>query len=284
MTYDDPKTLVSTQWLGQHLHDPDLRVIDGSWHLPDSGRNPRAEYDSEHIPGARFFDLDEISDSESPYPHMVPQPEKFVSRMQEMGIGDGHQIVVYDTAGIFSAARVRWLFRHMGHADVAILDGGLPKWKAEGREIDDMLPTTARRHKTARRQSQMVCAIDEVVRAVEEGGVQVVDARPAARFRGEAPEPRPGLRKGHIPGSINIPFDSFTGSDGTLLDPSELAVLLEGAGVDMSKPVITSCGSGVTASIVSLALEILGHRNHVLYDGSWAEWGSRNDLPLELGR
>lgn len=280
---DDPKTLVSTQWLAAHLKDPDLRVIDASWYLPGSGRDARAEYNDAHIPGARFFDIDDISDSRSALPHMAPPPEKFISRMRAMGVGDGHQVVVYDGAGLFSAARVWWTFRLMGKLDVAVLDGGLPKWRAEGRELEDMPPMLRDRHMTVSRQHQMVKDVTQVAHAAKLGEAEIIDARAAARFNGEAPEPRPGLRSGHIPGSRNVPFSTLLNTDGTMKSAADLRATFEAAGVDLAKPAITSCGSGVTAAVLSLALERIGHRNHALYDGSWAEWGMYDDLEVEKG-
>jgi thiosulfate/3-mercaptopyruvate sulfurtransferase len=282
-TPDDPRTLVSTQWLAQHLKDPDLRVIDASWYLPDQNRNARAEYDAGHIPGARFFDIDEISDQRSALPHMAPPPEKFISRMRAMGVGDGHQVVVYDGAGLFSAARVWWTFRLMGKLDVAVLDGGLPKWRAEGREIEDMPPVLRDRHITVSRQNHLVKDVTQVAQAAKLGLAEIVDARSAPRFRGEAPEPRPGLRSGHIPGSKNLPFAQVLNPDGTMKQGEGLRAAFEGAGIDLARPVITTCGSGVTAAILSLALERLGHRNHALYDGSWSEWGMYDDLKVAKG-
>jgi len=251
--------------------------------LPDAGRDAKAEYDAAHIPGARFFDIDEISDQRSNLPHMAPPPEKFISRMRAMGIGDGHQVVVYDGAGIFSAARVWWTFRLMGKTDVAVLDGGFPKWKAEGREIEDMPPIVRDRHMTVSRQNQLVKDVTQVAHAAKLGEAEILDARSAARFRGEAPEPRQGLRSGHIPGSKNIPFATLLNADGTMKPPADLRAVFEGAGVDLAKPAITSCGSGVTAAVLSLALERIGHRNHALYDGSWAEWGMYDDLRVATG-
>ena len=283
MEYRNPKTLVSTDWLALHLHDPDLRILDGSWHLPPEGRDAKAEYNGEHIPGARFFDIDEIADTDSHLPHMAPPPEKFASRMKAMGVGDGHQVVVYDTKGLFSAARVWWLFRLMGKTDVAVLDGGLPKWKAEGREIEDLPPICMDRHLTVRRQSHLVKSVAEVARASKTGIAQILDARPAARFTGREPEPRPGLHRGHIPGATNIPYTSLLNSDGTFKSPSQLEDVLDQAGVNMFRPVITTCGSGVAAAVVSLALEVLGHKRHSLYDGSWSEWGSGDEYEIETG-
>ena len=280
---DDPKTLVSTDWLERHLKDPDLRVLDASWYLPTSGRDAKAEYAAAHIPGARFFDIDEISDHRSDLPHMAPPPEKFVARMRAMGVGDGHQVVVYDGAGLFSAARVWWLFRLMGKTDIAVLDGGLPKWQAEGREIEDMPPIVRDRHITVSRQNTLVKDVTQVAHASKLAEAEILDARAPERFRGEAPEPRPGLRAGHIPGSKNIPFATLLNPNGTMKAPEGLRAVFEGAGVNLSKPAITTCGSGVTAAIVSLALERIGHRDHALYDGSWSEWGMYDDLKVEKG-
>jgi thiosulfate/3-mercaptopyruvate sulfurtransferase len=280
---DDPKTLVSTAWLAAHRSDPDLRVIDASWYLPDAGRDAKAEYKAAHIPGARFFDIDEITDSRSNLPHMAPPPEKFVSRMRAMGIGDGHQVVVYDGSGLFSAARVWWTFRLMGKMDVAVLDGGFPKWQAEGREVEDMPPVLRDRHITVSRQHALVKDVTQVAHAAKLGEAEIIDARSAARFKGEAPEPRPGLRAGHIPGSKNVPYASLLNPDGTMKPVADLRAVFEAAGVNLSKPAITSCGSGVTAAILSLALERMGHKNHALYDGSWAEWGMYEDLAVEKG-
>ena len=283
MTADDPKTLVSTDWLATHLSNPDLRVIDASWYLPDAGRDARAEYDEAHIPGARFFDIDEISNSRSDLPHMAPEPEKFVSRMRAMGIGDGHQVVVYDCAGLFSAARVWWLFRLMGKNDIAVLDGGFPKWRAEGREIEDLPPVIRDRHITVHRQAHLVRDVTQVAAATKLRSPQVVDARSPSRFRGDDPEPRPGLRAGHIPGALNVHYATLLNENGTLKDVADLRDAFEKAGVDLAKPVITSCGSGVTAAILMLALARIGHSSASLYDGSWAEWGMYDDLKIETG-
>ncbi|MEN9411263.1 MAG: hypothetical protein RL216_3237 [Pseudomonadota bacterium] len=280
---DDPKTLVSTDWLAAHLRDPDLRILDASWYLPDTGRNPRAEYAAAHIPGARFFDIDEISDQRSALPHMAPPVEKFMSRLRAMGVGDGHQVVIYDGAGLFSAARVWWTFRLMGKTDVAVLDGGFPKWRAEGREIEDLPPVVKDRHMTVSRQNQLVKDVTQVAHSSKLREAEILDARSAARFKGEAPEPRPGLRSGHIPGSKNVPFSTLLNPDGTMKSVPDLRATFQAAGVDLAKPAITTCGSGVTAAVLSLALERIGHRNHSLYDGSWAEWGMYDDLPVEKG-
>ncbi|SIS53629.1 3-mercaptopyruvate sulfurtransferase [Paracoccus saliphilus] len=280
---DDPKTLVSTEWLARHLNDPDLRVIDASWHMPAAGRDARAEYDGAHIPGARFFDIEAISDKRSELPHMAPPVEMFISRMRAMGVGDGHQVVVYDNSDVRSAARVWWTFRLMGKTDVAVLDGGFAKWQAEGRPIEDMPPVLRDRHITVQRQAGLVRDVTQVAAASKLGDHEIIDARAPERFRGEADEPRPGLRAGHIPGSTNLPFGRLLNKDGTMKDPEAIRAEFEAAGVDLSKPAITSCGSGVTAAILSLALERIGHRNHSLYDGSWTEWGSFPDLEIATG-
>jgi len=280
---DDPKTLVSTDWLATHLKDPDLRVLDASWYLPDANRNAQNEYDNAHIPGARFFDIDDISDQRSDLPHMVPPVEKFMSRMRAMGVGDGHQVVVYDGAGLLSAARVWWLFRLMGQHNVAVLDGGFPKWQAEGREIEDLPPVVRDRHMTVRFQNHLVRDVTQVAAASKLEDHVIVDARAPARFRGDAPEPREGLRSGHIPGSRNVCFADLLNGDKTMKDIPDLRAIFEAAGVDLSKPAITTCGSGITAAVLSLALERIGKTDHALYDGSWAEWGMFPTVPVATG-
>ena len=280
---DDPKTLVSTSWLAAHLADPDLRVLDASWYLPDMGRDARAEYGAAHIPGARFFDIDEISDQRSALPHMAPPPEKFISRMRAMGVGDVHQVVIYDGYGLLSAARVWWLFRLMGKVDVAVLDGGFPKWQAEGRVVEDMPPVMRDRHMTVQRQAGLVKDVTQVAHASKLGEAEIIDARSATRFKGEAAEPRLGLRSGHIPGAKNVPYGTLLNADGTMKPMADLKAVFHTAGVDLAKPAITSCGSGITAAVLSLALERIGHKNHALYDGSWAEWGMYDDLQVAKG-
>jgi len=280
---DDPKTLVSTAWLAAHLKDPDLRLLDASWYLPEAGRNAKDEYNEAHIPGARFFDIDEISDQRSDLPHMAPPIEKFMSRMRAMGVGDGHQIVIYDGAGLLSAARVWWLFKLMGFETVAVLDGGFPKWKAEGHAVEDMPPMVRDRHMTVRFQNQLVRDVTQVSAASKLSDHVIVDARAANRFRGDAPEPREGLRAGHIPGSRSVPFTTLLNDDRTMKSPEGCRAVFEAAGVDLAKPIITTCGSGVTAAILALALERLGHRQWSLYDGSWAEWGMFPTVPVATG-
>ncbi|MCK0167591.1 3-mercaptopyruvate sulfurtransferase [Jannaschia sp. S6380] len=279
---DDPATLVSTRWLAQRLSSPDLRVIDASWYLPDMDRDPHAEYAEGHIPGARFLDLEDVSDARSALPHMAPPAAKFMSRMRKLGVGDGHTVVIYDGAGIFSAARVWWLFRLFGQR-AAVLDGGLPKWREEGRPLTSDKPTIRDRHMTVAPRPDLMRDVTEVAQAAKLGTAQIVDARGAPRFRGDAPEPRPGLRAGHIPGAHNVPYKTLFDADGTMKEGADLARAFIAAGVDLDRPVITSCGSGVTAAILNLALARLGHKDHSLYDGSWAEWGMYPDLVIERG-
>lgn len=271
--FGEMRWLVDTAWLETSLGSPDLRVVDASWHLPAEERDPGSEYLAEHIPGAVFFDIEEICDGDSSLPHMLPPAEKFASRVRALGLGDGNRIVVYDSTGLLSAARVWWMFRVFGHEEVAVLDGGLPKWKAEGRPVEDMQPSPRSRHFTPRANWLLVRDGDQVARALEGDTEQVVDARSPGRFRGEEAEPRPGLRCGHMPGAVNLHYQSLLGACGVMLDQASLQARIVEAGIDLQRPVITSCGSGITAAVINLALHMLGHERNAVYDGSWADWG-----------
>lgn len=279
--------LVSTAWLADNLGAPDVRTVDASWHLPGPDgvpeRDARADYAAAHIPGAVFFDIDEIADRSSDLPHMLPPAEKFSSRVRKLGLGDGSRIVVYDQGPVRTAARVWWTFRVMGHADVVVLDGGLPKWIAEGRPVEDLPSPPRERHFTAQVNTDLVRGYEQVRRALESGREQLVDARPAARFTGEAPEPRPGLRGGHMPGALNVPVAGLFAPDGAMLPPDRLEAALRAAGVDPARPVTATCGSGITATIIALALARLGRWRTAVYDGSWAEWGAKADAPVAKG-
>jgi len=272
--------LISAAELADRLGEPGLRVLDASWHL--DGRDARAGFEAAHIPGARFFDLDASSDAHSPWPHMLPPAAAFTERLETLGINAGDRVVVYDTAGLFSAARVWWMLTTMGMADVRVLDGGLPAWRAVSG------PVESGRAKHARPGDFRACCDDSRVadridvRNALAGGFQVVDARGAARFRGDAPEPRPGLLAGHMPGALNLPYATVLNPDGTLKRGAALEAAFRDAGVDLDRPVITTCGSGVTAAILTLALTELGRPSR-LYDASWAEWGSVNGGPVATG-
>jgi thiosulfate/3-mercaptopyruvate sulfurtransferase len=267
--------LVTTEWLADHLEAPDVRVADASWYLPQAGRDAKAEYISAHIPGAVFFDIDDLSDEKSPLPHMLAPAPKFASRMRRLGLGDGNLIVVYDGAGIYSSPRAWWMLRAMGHEEVAVLDGGLPKWRAEGRPVEDLIPRLSYRHFTPRPNNALVRDFDQMSANLTSRAEQVIDARGAPRFEGREAEPRPGVKSGHMAGSVNVPYAEFIAGDGTLKQPAELKALFATRGVDPAKRAVTTCGSGITAAIALLALTSLGAKDAALYDGSWAEWGAR---------
>ncbi|MDQ0316335.1 3-mercaptopyruvate sulfurtransferase [Amorphus orientalis] len=275
--------LVSTEWLSDHLGAPDLVVLDGSWHLPTSDRKAETEYRQAHIPGAIFFDIDAVSDKDSDLPHMLPSPAQFASTMRRLGVGDGQTIVIYDSVGIYSAPRVWWMFRAMGAPRVFVLEGGLPRWLSEERPVEDGVVRRPQRHFTARLDHAMVATRDDVINALRTGEATVVDARSAERFAGTAPEPRKGVRSGHMPGARNLPYTRLIGPDGSLKAIDAVNEAFVDAGVDLSKPVITSCGSGVSAAILNLALRSLGHTSISVYDGSWAEWGGDPKLPVATG-
>lgn len=282
--YVNPDSIVSTAWLAERLNAPDVRVVDASWYMPAQKRNPKAEYQAEHIPGAVFFDIDDIADSANALPHMLPSAEKFSSRVRKLGLGDGSRIVLYDGSGqMIASARAWWMFRAFGHKDVAILEGGLPKWKKEGRPVDDLPPAPRERHFTARFDATVVRDAEQMKANLGSKREQVLDARSEGRFRGTEPEPRAGLRGGRIPASLNLPYSVLFNADGTLLPADALKAKFHAAGVDLGKPVAATCGSGVSACVLAFALHLLGHRQVAVFDGSWTEWGGRSDTPVETG-
>ena len=276
--------LVSTEWLAARLAHPGVRAIDGSWYLPGSGRDAAAEYRTGHIPGAIFFDLDATSDPGSPLPHMLPSDAEFAERMAGLGLNDSDELVVYDGSGVnLSAPRVWWMLRAFGHSRVAVLDGGIGKWRREQRPLEEGIVSLARGQFTARLDRSAVRDLAAVRANLGTGGEQLVDVRSRGRFAGVEEEPRPGIRRGHVPGSLNLPFTELVQADGTILPPGELSRRLAQAGIDLSRPVVATCGSGTSACALVLGLHLIGHADNAVYDGAWTEWGGRADTPVELG-
>jgi thiosulfate/3-mercaptopyruvate sulfurtransferase len=275
--------LVSTDWLAQHLGDADLVVLDGSWHMPAEGRDAKAEYAAGHIPGAVFFDIDGVADHTTDLPHMLPTPQAFATAARRLGVEPGSTIVVYDSVGVFSAPRVWWSFRAMGHDKVFVLDGGLKRWLAEGRALEAGWRDPPHGEFKAHARPALVADLGQVRGIVAAGSPQLVDARSASRFRGEAPEPRPGLREGHMPGAKNVPWSSIIADDGSLAAPDVLRAAFEAGGVDLAAPIVTTCGSGITAALLAIGLARLGRDDVAVYDGSWSEWGALPDTPVATG-
>jgi thiosulfate/3-mercaptopyruvate sulfurtransferase len=273
--------LVSTEWLAAHLGA--VRVVDASWYMPGEKRAPAKEFEAGHIPGAVFFDIDAISDHATDLPHMLPAAGAFTAAVGALGIGNAQSVIVYDGSGIFSAPRVWWMLKAMGHADVKVLDGGLPKWLREGRALESGAAMPAAKPFTANPQPRMIRGFDDVMGIVRDQSARMVDARSAGRYTGAEPEPRAGVRGGHMPGAANLHFRSLLTADGTFKSPVALRSEFEQAGVDIAKPIVTTCGTGVTAAILMLALEEIGASDVALYDGSWTEWGSRPEAPVLTG-
>jgi len=275
--------VVSTEWLARHLGEPDLRVVDATWYLPTLKRDARAEFQAAHVPGAVYFDIDAIADRTTSLPHMLPTAEEFARAVGALGIGDGDRVVVYGARYMIASARVWWMFRVFGHDGVAVLDGGSRKWRAEGRPMESGIPTPAARRFTPRFRKELLADLERVRGTLRAGAEQLVDARSAGRFAGTEPEPRPGLRGGHIPGSRNLPYERlFEPEDGTLLAPGGgLRQAFETSGVDPGRPVVATCGSGVSAAVLALGLFLLGREDAAVYDGSWTEWAGRPDTPVE---
>jgi thiosulfate/3-mercaptopyruvate sulfurtransferase len=280
---DIMELLVSTDWLANEIGASDLRVVDATWFMPDAGRNAQAEYEGGHIPSAVFMDLEELADANSSLPNTLPPPEKFASRMQSLGLGDGSRIVVYDDSPFKSAARAWWMLTLFGAHDVAILDGGIAKWKAEGRPLETGKPTLRHRHFTVWKDDKAVRSKADMLANLHSKDANVVDARGAGRFTGEEAEPRPEMASGHIPGSRNLPFSQLFNADGTWKRGAELAQAFTDAGVDLNTPMITSCGSGMTAAVVLFGARLTGKTDVALYDGSWSEWGLDADTPKAQG-
>lgn len=277
-----PSIFVSAEWLEPEREKPDLVVVDGSWYLPTMKRDGRAEYHAAHVPGAVYFDVDEVKDINSTLPHMLPPPEVFALHMARLGISDGQRIVVYDGAGLYSAPRVWFTFRLFGAKDVFILEGGFPHWRAEGYPVETGTIVREPGHFKPKRDPSLVADMGKVAAALEDRSAQIIDARPAGRFSGEVPEPRAGVASGHMPGSINVPYERLI-ENGKLVSPAQVRQVFSEAGFKPGAPVITSCGSGVSAAILNVALESIGERPSAIYDGSWAEWGTNPTMPKAIG-
>lgn len=282
MSYVNENALVDTAWVAAHLDDPQVRIVDGTWHLPPTGRNGRVEYDEAHIPGAVYFDIDAISDPENPLPHMMPSPEAFAAAVGAMGIANDHRVIVYDADGLFSAPRVWWMFRAFGHDNVAVMTGGFSAWKNEGRPVSAETPSPTAATFNARFNPNMVRSKAQISANIDSGAELVLDARAANRFAGNEPEFRPGVTPGHIPGSGNLPYSEIVDAEaGAFASSDDLRNAFDAQGATGVQPVVTTCGSGITACILGLAMHLIGRDDWAIYDGSWTEWGGSDDTPIE---
>ncbi len=272
---------VTTAWLHDNLKNDDIVVLDASWHLPDANRNPQAEYALHHITGAHFFDIDEVCDKKQTFPHTVPTASIFMSAISKLGVKNTDTIVIYDNSDLKSSGRVWWLFRLMGHSEVYVLDGGLKKWRSEGKATTEIVPSSTTSQYSAATDYSLLKDKDQILTIIDDENTTLLDARAAGRFNGTSPEPRPGLRSGHIPSAKNLPFSSLFKEDGTIKSKSELQVIIADHSIDLDSPIVTSCGSGVTACNLALAFAEIGKWDTAVYDGSWTEWGSLHELPIE---
>ena len=282
MHYAKPEALVSTEWLAQHLDDPEVGIIDASWYLPAQNRDAVAEYGQAHIPGAVYFDIDEISDTASDLPHMIPSAEGFAAKVGALGLGNGFRIVAYDSGSMMASCRAWWMFRLFGYDDVAVLSGGFAKWRRENRPVESGEVTPVPRTLTVRFRPELVHSLDQMQENLRSKTAQVLDARSRGRFDGTEPETRPGLRGGHIPGSTCLHYPKLIDPEtGEFLPAGELEAAFEDCGVYLDRPAVGTCGSGVSACVLALGLHLLGHEDYAVYDGSWTEWGGRSDTPVE---
>ena len=282
MSYVNDKSLVSTSWLVDHLDDPKVKIIDGSWHLPTTGRDGHKEYLNMHIPGAVYFNIDKISDYSSTLPHMIPSSKTFNSKISEMGISNSHNIIIYDSEGLFSAPRVWWMFRAFGHKNVSVMTGGFKSWVNENKPVSDNIPKISKGDFSGNLDPNMIRSLNDIKNNIVNNTELVIDARATNRFDGSEAEFRPGVRSGHIPKSFNLPYNKLINDDGTFISNSELINIFNTIGATEEQPVITTCGSGITACILGLGLHLIGRDNWTVYDGSWTEWGSNKDVDIEV--
>ena len=281
MSDNTENVLVSSNWLAAHLNDADVKIVDGSWYMAAENRDPHDEYATAHLPGAVYFDIDAISDTSNPLPHMFPDTNTFAAAVSKLGIANGDHIVTYDGGSMAAAGRVWWMFRAFGHERVSVLDGGMRKWREDGGAVDSGTADPAPTSYTARLKPELVRSLDDVLSLIEDQREQILDARSTGRFNAVETEPRAGMRSGHMPGAYNLPYLDLLAEDGTMRPIEELKRHFTESGIDFSKPIVTSCGSGVSATVLLLGLHLLGHEKNALYDGSWTEWGGRADTPIE---